>query len=62
MKPAPALGVGGTDDADPALGAGDPAAEPYPSAEITFTVLRVMYALGWDRQDTLNDRGVPGMS
>jgi hypothetical protein len=44
MKPAPALGVGGTDDADPALGAGDPAAEPYPSAEITFTVLRVMYA------------------
>jgi hypothetical protein len=62
MKPAPALGVGGTDDADPALGAGDPAAEPYPSAEITFTVLRVMYALGWDRQDTLNDRGVLGMS
>ena len=44
MKPAPALGVGGSDDADPALGAGDPAAEPYPSAEITFTVLRVMYA------------------
>jgi hypothetical protein len=44
MKPAPALGVGGTDDADPALGAGDPAVEPYPSAEITFTVLRVMYA------------------
>ena len=36
--------MGGTDDADPALGAGDPATEPYPSAEITFTVLRVMYA------------------